>query len=51
MSPHFNSGPAGQIMNKIGMNTMPLDITQVSLICGTAPTKIQLLWSPHKVYS
>jgi len=38
---HFNTRSAGQIENKIGMNTMPLDVTQISQICGTAPTKIQ----------
>jgi hypothetical protein len=38
---HFNSRPAGQIMKKIGMNTIPLEVTQISQICGTAPTKIQ----------
>jgi hypothetical protein len=41
LSPHFNSRLAGQIVNKIGMNTMPLEVTQISQICGTAPIKIQ----------
>ena len=37
----FQLRPAGQIMKTIGMNTMPLEVTHIPYICGTAPTKIQ----------